>query len=196
MTSKSVISLACAVGALFVAGCGSDAPDASPAGTQGSADGAAPADESFGSDPTGDFVDVRAIDFAYLDVPTSVSAGTSFSLTNESSAEAHELVAVRLPDDERRPVAELVTLPPEEFGPLMRGVRTVVLAAPDEQGIAVVGDGSLDEPGRYALICVIPTGADPQEYLTEAATSDGPPDVAGGPPHMVNGMFAEISVTG
>jgi len=60
--------------------------------------------------------------------------------------------------------------------------------------VAVVGDGSLDEPGRYFLVCVIPTGADPDEYLEKAATSDGPPDVAGGPPHLVEGMFGELTV--
>lgn len=138
---------------------------------------------------------IRAIDYGFLDVPTSVEAGTTFELTNESEEEAHELVAVRLPDDEERPIAELVALLPEEFGPLMAGLQTVVIAGPLDDGTAVVGDGSLQEPGRYALICVIPTGADPEEYLTKAATSDGPPDVAGGPPHIAEGMFAELTVT-
>ena len=164
---------------LFVS-CGADSPDDADSSESGEA-----------SPP----VAVRAIDYAFLDVPTSVAAGTSFQLSNESDVEAHELVAVRLPDDDERTVAELVALPPEEFEPLMAGVRTVVIAAPGEDGVAVVGDGSLAEPGRYALICVIPTGADPEEYLTKAATSDGPPDVAGGPPHIAEGMYAELTVT-
>lgn len=175
MTSnRTLIIVTATVTAIAVAltGCGGDEPDAAS-----------------------DAVRVRAIDYAFLDVPTSVASGTSFALTNESEQEAHELVAVRLPDDEERPVAELVTLPPEEFGPLMDGVRTVLLAGPGDDAVAVVGDGSLTEPGRYALLCIIPTGADPEEYLTEAATSDGPPDVDGGPPHIVEGMFAEITVT-
>ena len=29
-----------------------------------------------------------------------------------------------------------------------------------------------------------------------AAESDGPPEVDGGPPHFVNGMFAEVVVEG
>ena len=78
----------------------------------------------------------------------------------------------------------------------MTEVRTVIVAGPQADGTAVVGDGALDEPGRYALICIIPTGADPDEYLTKAATSEGPPDVAGGPPHIAKGMFAEITVDG
>ena len=152
---------------------------------------------SCGSDSAGDAsVRVRAADYTFLDVPERVPAGTSFELSNTSNEEAHELVAVRLPDEEERTVAQLVALPPEKFGSLMTEVRTVIIAGPRSDGTAVVGDGTLDEPGRYALVCVIPTGADPDEYLAKAATSDGPPDVAGGPPHIVKGMFAEVDVTG
>jgi hypothetical protein len=44
-------------------------------------------------------------------------------------------------------------------------------------------------------VCFIPTGADPQEYLTAAQeATDGPPQVEGGPPHVVHGMFAEFTV--
>lgn len=139
---------------------------------------------------------IRAIDHAYLDVPEQIRAGSTLTLTNESSVEAHEIVAVRLPDDETRPAADLIELPPEQFGAFMPGVRTVVLAGPDAEGVAVVGDGTLAEPGRYLLVCIIPTGADPEEYLDAAATSDGPPDVPGGPPHMVQGMFGELTVVG
>jgi hypothetical protein len=59
-----------------------------------------------------------------------------------------------------------------------------------------VGDGTLVEPGRYAIACFIPTGADPAEYLEAAAqTEEGPPQgVAGGPPHFVQGMVAELVV--
>ena len=57
-----------------------------------------------------------------------------------------------------------------------------------------VGDGTLQEPGRYLVICTIPTGADPAEYLAAEATSNGPPDVEGGPPHFTHGMYAELDV--
>ena len=71
----------------------------------------------------------------------------------------------------------------------------MLLAAPDGEQIAAVGDGTLAEPGRYLLLCSIPTGVDPGDYLRAAAESaGGPPDVAGGPPHFVNGMFAELIV--
>ena len=77
------------------------------------------------------------------------------------------------------------------------GVDTVIVAPPSGDGLVVEGTGVLTEPGRYAIICVIPTGADPGEYLAAAAEAEGgPPDVAGGPPHIVEGMFAELTVTG
>ena len=177
MTTTRSILLGAAL-ATFVA-CGSDDATSNAGGDVASGD-----------------IAVRAIDYAYLDLPQQISAGSTLTLTNASSVEAHEIVAVRLPDDETRPAEELVRLPPDQFGALMPGVRTVVLAAPDAEGIAVVGDGSLTEPGRYLIVCVIPTGADPEEYLEAAATSEGPPDVAGGPPHIAEGMFGELTVVG
>lgn len=142
-------------------------------------------------------VAVTAIDYAFVGLPASVPAGTTFTLSNDSDTEVHELVAIRLPDDETRPVSELVQLSPEEFGAFFPLVKTVIIAPPAADGFAVEGTGELSEPGRYALICVIPTGADPDEYMTAAAEAEGgPPDVAGGPPHIVHGMFAEIVVEG
>jgi hypothetical protein len=70
----------------------------------------------------------------------------------------------------------------------------VLLAAPGGEQIAAVGDGTLAEPGRYLLFCAIPIGADPQEYLEAAQTSDGPPQVDGGPPHFTAGMYGEVTV--
>jgi hypothetical protein len=140
-------------------------------------------------------VEVTAIDFAFQDLPAAVPPGTRLTLANAADHELHELVAIRLDDAETRPVADLVALPPAELQAALAGQpATVLLAAPGGDVIPAVGDGTLSEPGRYAVICMIPTGADPQTYLEAAATSDGPPQVAGGPPHLVNGMWAEITV--
>ena len=142
-------------------------------------------------------VTVTGVDYAYRGLPESVEAGTTLAFENESTTEVHELVAIRLPEDEARPVSELVQLRPEKLAAFFPGVETVLIAPPGSDGFAVEGTGELTEPGRYAIVCVIPTGADPDEYLTAAAESKGgPPEVAGGPPHIVNGMFAELTVTG
>jgi hypothetical protein len=166
------------------AACGDDADTASTASTVVAAAEPAP-------------VVVTATDYAYTGLPGSVPVGTALALQNDSQAEVHELVAVRLPDDETRSVEELVQLPPQELAAFFPGVATVLIAPPGETGFAVEGTGPLTEPGRYPVLCVIPTGADPQEYLEAAAAAEGgPPDVAGGPPHIVNGMYGEIVVEG
>ncbi len=138
---------------------------------------------------------VRLVDFGFEDLPESVPAGTKLEIVNESTVELHELVAFRLPDDEQRPLSELMALPQPEVMSIMGEPKTVLLQAPGGETIPAVGDGTLGEPGRYVLLCAIPTGVDPAEYLEAAATSQGgPPQVQGGPPHLAHGMVAELTV--
>ena len=80
----------------------------------------------------------------------------------------------------------------------------VLIAGPGEEGMAVVGDGTLTEPGRYIIACAIPIGADPAEIMappssdpaaTEGSAPSGPPEAEGGPPHFTAGMYGEVLVT-
>jgi hypothetical protein len=168
---RTVIAL-CICAPVVFAACGDD-PDAT------AADG---------------IVEVTLTDFSFGDLPDEVGAGTRLQVENDSDTELHELVAVRLADGDDRPVDEIVASGLEEV--LAAGPpAAVLLAAPGGEQIDAVGDGVLDQPGRYLLLCAIPTGADPQEYLQAAATSDGPPEVDGGPPHFVNGMIDDLVVT-
>ena len=132
---------------------------------------------------------VIAADYAYRDVPASVDAGTRLSLLNRSDKEVHELVAVRIPDGEPRAPAELVR-DPAALSAIFGGGRpaALLIAGPgSDQPGAVGGDGRLRTPGRYLLVCNIPTGADPRAYLSGGAAP-------GGPPHLAQGMFAELKV--
>jgi uncharacterized cupredoxin-like copper-binding protein len=146
----------------------------------------------------GDSVTVTGADYKFEGLPDEIDAGTKIVFENSSEKELHEFVALRIPDTETRPVAELVTLPEEETNAIFGSAEpaTVLLDAPgDAETIPAVGDGTISEPGRYAVVCFIPTGADPAAYLEAAqAPSDGPPQVAGGPPHAANGMYAELKV--
>ncbi len=140
-------------------------------------------------------LDVTLSDFSFGELPDEVAAGTRLRVENTSESELHEMVAVRLSDGDDRPVDEIVASGLDDLfsaGP----PAAVLLAAPGGEQIAAVGDGVLAEPGRYLLLCTIPTGANPQEYLEQAAVSDGPPQVDGGPPHFVNGMVDDLVVTG
>jgi hypothetical protein len=135
-------------------------------------------------------------DFAFGGLPESVPAGTKLAVENISHAELHEIVAFRINDGETRTAEQLLALEEAELFQAVEPVpATVLLAPPGAPQIQALGDGTLSEPGRYLLFCGIPTGADPEEYLAAAAAAgDGPPDVAGGPPHFVHGMFADLIV--
>lgn len=142
-----------------------------------------------------DHVEVTAADFAFDGLPSSIAAGTRLSLRNGAPKELHELVAFRLPDDEQRPVTELIRLPEAELGAILGQPATVLLAAPGADQIPAVGDGTLSRPGRYLVMCSIPMGVEPAEYLKAAAAAGGQkPDVDGGPPHFTSGMLSELTV--
>lgn len=197
--------------ALLLGACGGDdsstptteapATTASTAGTPGTpgspttagSPGTAPA--STGA-PSGQIVQVVTSDYAFGGIPDEVPAGTRFEVTNASTDELHELVVFPLPDTETRSVDEIVHGDLNATLAALPQPALVVLAPPGGgDQIVAVGDGTLSEPGRYLAICTIPTGADAQAYLEAAAQSGGErPDVPGGPPHFVHGMYAEINV--
>ena len=141
--------------------------------------------------------EVTLSDYEFTGLPDEVAAGSKLTVVNTATTELHELVAIRLPGDEERSVEELVALPEDEVAAILGGgpPAAVLLAPPGGEQIAAVGDGTLSEPGRYAIICSIPTGVAPEVYLKAAAESNGaPPQVEGGAPHLAHGMFAELIV--
>jgi len=168
----TAISSVLSVAAIALSGCGDDGADVLDDGV----------------------LTVAMSDFTYGDLPDEVPAGTRIEVTNESPNELHEFVTYRLDDSDGRDIDEIVA----DAEALLTGAQpvTVLIAAPGGEQIPAVGDGTLAEPGRYVILCAIPTGADVGEYLEAAATSEGPPQVDGGPPHFMNGMYAEITVTG
>jgi plastocyanin len=142
---------------------------------------------------------VTAADYSFQDLPKSVDAGTTFTFRNSSTKELHEMVMIRIPDSEKRPVSELVRLPESEQNAIFGTAEPamVLLAGPNGgEMIKAVGDGKVTEKGRYAVVCFIPTGVDPAVYLAAAqASTGGPPNIPNaGPPHAVQGMFGEITV--
>ncbi|MCU1369795.1 MAG: hypothetical protein JWO77_989 [Ilumatobacteraceae bacterium] len=187
------------------AGCGSDGtsegatPTTSPAKTTTTAT----ADDektttTVAGDETADEVKVIASDYKFEGVPKSVPVGTKLVLQNDSEEELHEMVVIKFPDDEERSIDEVAKLSEAEqdaiFGDAMPAA--VQLQAPGGEVIPAVGDGTLAEPGRYAIVCFIPVGVDPQEYLDASqANPDGPPEIPNaGPPHFMKGMYTEVTV--
>ena len=64
---------------------------------------------------------VTAADYQFKNLPSSVKAGTTLTLKNDSDKEIHEMVISRLPDGETRSAEELVGLPDEQLeAPFLR----------------------------------------------------------------------------
>ena len=189
--------------ALGVVACGDDDEDAAETGdapeetttTEAEEEGDATTTTAAEGEAAGETIEVTAVDYAFEGLPGTLAAGTRVSLVNGSEAEAHEFVAIRIPDDETRPVSELVALPEEEINAIFGTSEpaTVILAAPGETDVPgpVLGDGTISEPGRYAVVCFLPVGGDPAVVLDPNA--EGPPE-SDAPPHAAQGMFAEVTV--
>lgn len=184
----TTIALCVGLATVALAGCGDDST-------------ATPAATLVATTPTaGPTVTIGVRDYAFDGVPIRITAGTPIAITNTSATESHELTAFRLPDGETRSLRELQALPPDQLGALFPGAPALALVAkPGANGELVLGDGSLDEPGRHLLVCFIPMGAKPDEVvaamkLAAADPAAGPPQITGGPPHLTAGMIAEIEV--
>lgn len=181
---------------LGVAACGDDDDSGASPPIDAADAGAGIGDEAAGA-ATGETIEVELRDFEFAGLPESVPVGTKLTVVNTSPHELHEIVVFRLADDEDRSLDELLALPDEEADELFVGMPEMVLvAAPGGDQIDVHGNGVLSTAGRFIVLCGIPTGADPEAYLAAAeGGDDGPPEVAGGPPHFMNGMVAELRVT-
>lgn len=145
------------------------------------------------SDDEAKELNVKGVDYAFEGVPKKVAPGTVVALTNDSKKEVHEIVALRVKDGETRPLSDLLQLPEAEQEKVAE-FRGVVVAFPGEKGFAPQGPLTLSQPGRYLLICTIPTGADPVLYREKAKDAKGPVEVPGGPPHVAKGMAVEVTV--
>lgn len=195
---------ATAAAALILSACGDDDPAADPTETEepSSMDSEA-TDDATTPEPAGPTATVTAIDYGYPDVEAEYAAGTTIVLDNQSEAEVHEILAFRIKDDETRSVGELLGAGEEEFGAAVE-MRGVALAPPQSDSTGLPAPPLvLEQPGRYAFVCFIPTGAPPDEvmqavadFIEAGAPEDGAPAYPEtGPPHAANNMWAEVTVT-
>lgn len=213
-SATTAAALAALAGASLLAACGDDEHSADAAsdtvteqtgGTESTAPSSAPGavdhdtahHDASASDPKGDSVAILLGDYHFGGLPDQIAAGTEITVENSSESEVHELVAMRLPDGDERTVDEILAGGMEQMTAL--GMPALVIVAPpgDAEPILAVGDGRLHEPGRYLIICTIPTGADPADFMAAMhESSSTPPEVDGGAPHFANGMVDEVVVTG
>ena len=191
---RLAVAAVLASGALLGAACGDDDTTEESTAETG---GAETTDDSTveGTDEgeaSGDAVEVTAVEYEFQGIPETVPAGTTFSLTN-GGEEVHEMIVVKIPDEETRPVEELAQLSDKELGKVFpegpeAATAIALFAAPGGQGEGETGEteGTVTEPGRYGVLCFVPVGT------TEMPTN-GPPS-GDGPPHFTQGMVTEFTV--
>jgi hypothetical protein len=121
-------------------------------------------------------VEVEGVEYAFEGVPETVPAGeVAFNLTN-AGAEMHEIGVVRVNDGVTETAEELLQLPESEVDSKVTFLGGA-FAPPGESDATI----STLEPGRYVVACFVPTGTTPE---TEGD----------GPPHALEGMYAEFTV--
>lgn len=137
-----------------------------------------------GPAPSADATEIEVIarDFAFDGLEAIDSTGEyALTLTNTGS-ELHEVVMVRIDDDETRPIEELLM---EEDPSAFATDVAFAFACPGDSSAPV--SVQIDEPGRYVAVCFIPVGTTPQTPPEDFETM--------GPPHAMEGMVAEIEVS-
>lgn len=182
---------------MALTGCADDETPDTAAATATAGDAATAGDPATGGESAGgETVEITAVDYGFDGVPDTASAGTELTLTNASEDEFHEMVVFRVDDDQDMSMDEIIQMAAEETDgppPEWLTFSGVALAMPGEDGFTPEGPVVLDEPGRYLLLCFIPTGADPAAF-EEAMESGEEPQVGEGPPHVAEGMAAELTV--
>jgi hypothetical protein len=123
-------------------------------------------------------VDVTATEYQFEGIPESLDTGvTLFRFTNEG-AELHEIGIARIKGDES--VEEILELPEEEADSKVTFVGANFAA----QGETTILYTKLKKAGTYGAVCFLPVGSTSEEAI----------ETADGPPHFVEGMFAEFEV--
>jgi hypothetical protein len=174
--------------ALFAAACGDDDATTDTTTSTSTTSTIAPAAAD---------IDVRVTNGRFSGLEGDIASGSTLRLTNDSTDEAHQLIVFLVPDEEERPVEELLALPQEEFGGLVGGLPAlVVLATPGQEGVVLLGEPTMTLPGRYIYACYIPAGADPDVYqeALDSGSKEAPVFPNAGPPHHTVGELGEFTV--
>lgn len=191
---------------LVLAGVGcsdDDEDDAVETEEDASGDAAGTVEEGDDSEDEGDaaggggeagVIEVTARDYEFEGLPDTVADGSTFSLTTAEEGEPHELVVIKLPDDETRSIDDLIELPEAEIEPLFAGLQFVTIAMPgttDTPGVVepAGGTAAVSGAGRYIYVCSFPQGTTAEDVANAQGPLEGDT-----PPHFVLGMRGEFTV--
>jgi len=138
--------------------------------------------------PTASSIEVTGVDYAFQGLPAEVTAGSTLTFRN-GGAEVHEMVVMRRNDDVTKPFMAILG-EGEEAGRTQVTVMGSAVAPPGQTAQAGVTVG---QAGDYALVCFIPVGTLPGG--SGGSGGPGASGAPGGPPHFVQGMITEFTVT-
>ena len=131
-------------------------------------------------------VEVKAVEYAFVGMPTSVPVGTSFRLVN-AGQEDHEFSVVRINDGVTETLEELLAMPEEQAATKFKNVGIVFA----DTGQTSLGTLTLDQGGRYVVACFIPQGT---KNGVSPSPAPGSTDGQAGTPHAFLGMLSEFTV--
>lgn len=173
----SVLRATSLIGSLLfvLAACGSGGVTNAPAPTA-AATTAATAAPSLAGGPA---VAISGIDYSFQGIPATLKSGSTLTFRNDG-AEVHEMVVMRRNEGVTKPFMAILS----EGEAAARTQVTILGVSSALPGTAAPNSVTVDVKGDYALVCFIPTGTKP-----------GTSSSAGGPPHFIQGMLAEFSVT-
>jgi len=180
-----------------------------PVGAQSDDPSAEPA-----MDMSGQTIVVGGTEYRYTNLPTSVPLGTVLTFA-DMGAEPHELILNRIDDSVTASLDELMSMAFEQGVDLQaEGLVSDVeggflFALP---GMTADGSITLDQEGRYVVLCFVPSGLDMNKLaeLGVDITTLGPDtdpstmspeaqayleEVNSNPPHVAQGMIQEFYVT-
>jgi hypothetical protein len=128
-------------------------------------------------------IDATAGDSSFTGVPANLKAGRSVLVLHNQSTlgEYHEIALVKLVPDADVSAEDFINMPEGDATPLIdpSSYGIGAFAAPGESTGSVVNLSA----GRWIYACFVPGGT---------TTPDTPGE---GPPHAMNGMYGEITVT-
>ena len=123
-------------------------------------------------------LEVTAVDYEFDGIPDELTTGYHVLGFSNDGQEQHEIVAFEINEGVTESLDEIFAGPEEEiFGKI-----TPVNAAFAPPGESDTVSWNLQRPGNYAVICFIPVGS--------VGETEGD-----GPPHFVEGMVQEFTVT-
>lgn len=123
-------------------------------------------------------IDVSAKEYQYDGVPDTLRAGYTVVNFSNVGNESHEMFAFKVNDGVTTPVQQLLEQPQEQA---MSDITPVNASFADPGGSDTTS-WDLSEPGHYAVVCFVSTGT--------TADTEG-----SGPPHFMQGMIHEFTVT-